>query len=91
MAKRPAGVKALVSAFSAYDFPLENLRAFDRPVYLGYGLLSNEAEERKAGFLAKLFPLITVEAYPNLHHFTPPQRHEPQRFAEGLRNLWSIT
>ena len=30
MVKRPAGVKARVAAFSAYEFPLENLRAMNR-------------------------------------------------------------
>jgi hypothetical protein len=45
---------------------------FEHPVYLGYGLLSSRAEERKADFLLDLLPAIEIETYAKLHHFTPP-------------------
>jgi pimeloyl-ACP methyl ester carboxylesterase len=90
MAKRPAGIQALVAAFGQYDFDLDALRRFERPVYLGYGLLSSKAEERKADFLLDLLPAIEIETYAKLHHFTPPQRHEPEVYASALRRLWNV-
>jgi pimeloyl-ACP methyl ester carboxylesterase len=91
MAQRPAGMKAFTEALRVYDLPLDGLRSFERPVYLSYGLQSRTSEEQKAEFLAALFPKAELEAYQDLHHFKPPQRHAPERFARALRRLWERT
>src|SRR5439155_10515934 len=40
MARRPAGLRALLAAFKAGDLDLDALRGFDRPVYFALGGLS---------------------------------------------------
>jgi hypothetical protein len=67
------------------------LKAFTRPVYLAIGGLSRVSEERKAQFLRQLLPQTQLEVYPDLHHFNPPQRAEPERFAQSLLKLWAST
>ncbi len=88
MAKRPAGLKAMASAFNAYDLNLEDLRRFDGPVYFALGSLTDAFEERLAKKLGTLFPKFRCEVYEGRHHFDPPQRAEPERFAQALRELW---
>jgi pimeloyl-ACP methyl ester carboxylesterase len=88
MAKRPAGVHALVRAFKFYDLNLDELRQFDKPVYLAIGSLSDSIEERKAKFLADLFPKFRLDVYEGRHHFDPPHRAEPTRFARALYEQW---
>ena len=89
MAKRPAGMKALAKAFASYDLPYDRLRLFSKPVYIAVAALSNPVELRKAETLDGLFPDTQVELYTNRHHFDPPQRAEPERFAQALRSLWA--
>jgi pimeloyl-ACP methyl ester carboxylesterase len=89
MAKRPDGLKKLNKAFSSYDMPLSRLSEFSRPVYIAVAALSNEVEMRKAQVLDGLFPDVKVEVYENRHHFDPPQRAEPERFARALTSLWA--
>lgn len=89
MAKRPAGLKALVHAFSSAAIPLEQLGRFHHPAYVAVGRLSNAVEERKAQVLSGLFPDVQVEVYEGRHHFDPPQRAEPERFAAALLRLWA--
>src|SRR5258708_3466983 len=36
-----------------------------------------------------VFPDFTVEVYPERHHFDPPHRIEPERFAAALKRLWT--
>jgi pimeloyl-ACP methyl ester carboxylesterase len=89
MAKRPAGIRALAEAFGRYNLPLENLRDFGKPVYIAVAGLSNPVEMRKAEFLKEIFTDLQLDVYPERHHFDPPQRAEPKRFAQALRNLWA--
>lgn len=89
MAKRPAGIKALIGAFRNGSIARERLQAFDRPVYFALGSLSNpEYWERMAERLAATFDAFTLEVYEGRHHFDPPHRAEPERFAAALRALW---
>jgi hypothetical protein len=39
--------------------------------------------------LEGVFPDLTVELFPERHHFDPPHRVEPARVAASLRALWS--
>ena len=43
---------------------------------------------RRIQLLAGLLPDVWIEAYPGIHHFGPPQRTQPARYAAALRNLW---
>jgi pimeloyl-ACP methyl ester carboxylesterase len=88
MAKRPAGLKALSTAFSRFDLPYSRLRGYSKPVYLAVAALSTQVEMRKGEVLWGLFPDLQVEVYENRHHFDPPQRVEPERFAQALVALW---
>jgi pimeloyl-ACP methyl ester carboxylesterase len=89
MAKRPAGIRALIDAFDSGDLDMEALRAFDRPVYFALGGRSNpDYYARIAGRLATIFPDFTVETFPERHHFDPPHRIEPERLADSLLGLW---
>jgi pimeloyl-ACP methyl ester carboxylesterase len=89
MAKRPAGLRALIAAFDNGELDLEALRAFDRPVYFALGGRSNpDYYARMAERLAAIFPDFTVETFPERHHFDPPHRIEPERLSSSLLALW---
>ncbi|MFN2589365.1 MAG: alpha/beta fold hydrolase [Actinomycetota bacterium] len=88
-AMRPAGLRALTAAFKAHHLDLDRLRAFDRPVLYVLGGKSNPAaNEPIANRLERVFPDFTREVYEGRHHFDPPHRAEPERFAASLRRLW---
>jgi pimeloyl-ACP methyl ester carboxylesterase len=89
MAKRPAGIRALMRTFRSYDLDRGSLRRFDRPVYYALGGLSNpdlygEIAER----LSRVFEDFALELFEERHHFDPPHRIEPKRLARSLRALW---
>jgi len=89
MAKRPAGIRAIVSAFRRGDVDREALRAFDRPVYFALGALSNPDQyEEIAKRLGGVFPDFELEVFEDRHHFDPPHRIEPERLASSLTTLW---
>jgi pimeloyl-ACP methyl ester carboxylesterase len=89
MAKRPAGVEAMLRAFEASDLQRASFRCFKPPVYLAVGGQSHPYELYKAQVLAGLFPNITGEVYEARTHWDPPHRAEPERFARALRRLWA--
>lgn len=89
MAKRPAGLRALIDAFDGGDLDVEALRAFNQPVYFALGGLSSPVYYgQMARRLAAIFPDFVVETFPDCHHFDPPQRVEPERLANSLLALW---
>jgi pimeloyl-ACP methyl ester carboxylesterase len=89
MTRRPAGIRALVDAFQAYDLDRDALRRFDRPVYFALGALSNPDQFREeAERLARVFDNFWLEVYPHRHHFDPPHRAEAPALAASLRSLW---
>lgn len=90
MAKRPSGLHAILRAFYASDLDLEALRRFDRPVLFVLGGRSHpDYYALMAERLARVFPDLTVEVFPDRHHFDPPHRIEPARVAASLRSLWA--
>ena len=90
MAKRPAGLKAIMAAFSAGELDLDALRSFRRPVYFALGGLSEPDYYRKMAMrLARVFPDFTLETFEGRHHFDPPHRAEPERLTASLRSLWA--
>jgi pimeloyl-ACP methyl ester carboxylesterase len=92
LAKRPAGIRAILAAFDRGDLELEALRAFDRPVYFAIGGRSNpDFFGRMAERLSGIFDDFTLETFSERHHFDPPHRVEPERLADSLLALWGRT
>jgi len=92
MAKRPAGIAALVDAFNRYDLDLDVLRRFEAPVLYALGGRSNpDYYARQAQRLATVFPNFTLEVFDERHHFDPPHRIEPERLGRSLTSLWRGT
>jgi hypothetical protein len=90
MARRPAGIGALMRAFRAGGLDLDALRGFQAPVYFALGGLSNPDQYAKiAERLAAVFPDFTLEVFEERHHFDPAHRVEPERLASSLRGLWA--
>lgn len=89
MAKRPAGLRAFMTAFLEGDLAHDRLGEFGRPVYVAYGDQSAVVEEIKAKRLVRIFPDCRLELYAGTHHFAAPQRLQPERFAKSLRELWA--
>lgn len=88
MALRPRGIRALIRSAQEASFDWERLRGYNGPVLMVHGSLSHPAWELMGERLAHLFPNIEVEVYEGLHHLTPPQRAEPERFARKLLETW---
>jgi len=90
MARRPAGLKALIRAFESSELDLGTLRRFRAPVYFGLGGLSNpDYYARAAKRLARVFDDFALEVFEDRHHFDPPHRAEPDRLAASLCALWA--
>src|SRR5437762_3302893 len=89
MAKRPAGLRAILRAFLSTDLDLNALSRFQRPVWFALGGRSHpDYYARMAERLGGVFPDFTIERFPDRHHFDPPHRIEPGRVAESLRSPW---
>jgi pimeloyl-ACP methyl ester carboxylesterase len=90
MAKRPAGLRAILRAFHAAELDLDALRRFDRPVLFALGGRSHpDYYALLAERLARVFADFTLEVFDDRHHFDPPHRAEPARLAGSLHALWS--
>lgn len=89
MARRPAGLRAIIDAFNTSQLDLQALQAFHQPVYFSLGGQSNpDYYARMAKRLAEIFPDFTLETFVDRHHFDPPHRIEPVRLAASLLALW---
>jgi pimeloyl-ACP methyl ester carboxylesterase len=88
---RPAGIAAILRAFSRADVDLDSLRAFRRPVLYTRGSLSAERYERSSKRLAEIFPDFREVVFEGLHHLNTSNQAEPARVAALLRELWSKT
>jgi len=89
MARRPAGIQALLRSFLAFDFDRDRLRGCEFPVFLGYGDQTHEIEEVKAGVLARLLPDVRIRRMAGVHHFVPPQLIYTPEHAATLLALWT--
>ena len=89
MAKRPAGIKALIAACKAFELDLDALRGFAQPVYYALGGLSNPRYYgRMAEHASQIFNDFTLDVFEERHHFDPPHRAEPERLARRLKGIW---
>jgi pimeloyl-ACP methyl ester carboxylesterase len=89
MAKRPAGIKALMQAFAPGVPDRPGLSRFKRPVYFALGGLSNQDDwGEMAARLRSVFADFELEVFDERHHFDPPHRAEPRRLARSLTALW---
>jgi pimeloyl-ACP methyl ester carboxylesterase len=89
MAKRPAGIRALMLGFGRYGLDRESLQRFDCPVYYALGGLSNPDQYGDiAERLSRVFDDFTLEVFEDRHHFDPPHRIEPERLARSLHAIW---
>jgi len=86
---RPAGITAILRAFTRADVDLESLRAFERPVLYTRGSLSAERYERSAQRLGEIFPDFREVVFEGLHHLNTSNQAEPARVASLLRGLWN--
>jgi pimeloyl-ACP methyl ester carboxylesterase len=89
MSRRPAGLRAMMAAFDRDMLDRSLLRSFRRPVYLAHGELTAEYMLHRVILLAALLPDVWIEQYAGVHHFVPPQRSQPDRYAGALWNLWA--
>jgi len=89
MASRPDGTRAIAAAFERFAFSSADMRAFDRPVLFVLGGLSNpDYYRRMAERLATSFPDFRLDVFDGRHHFDPPHRAEPERYARLLEDHW---
>lgn len=89
MATRPAGIRAILRAFERGSLDREALSAFDRPVYVALGALSNPDQYAEiAERVSRVFPNVELEVFEERHHLDPPHRAEPERLARSLESLW---
>jgi pimeloyl-ACP methyl ester carboxylesterase len=89
MAQRPAGIRAILNAFFASDIESDALRRSIGPAWCALGGRSNpDYFPLAAARLGTVLPELTIEVFPERHHFDPPHRAEPDRVASSLRALW---
>ena len=91
MAKRPAGLTAMMAAFPAHPFDRDLLRSCTAPVFVGHGSLTGEQEEVRAGVLARLLPDVHVRRFEGVHHFVPADKLYTPEHLQELRHLWAKT
>lgn len=89
MRSRPAGTNAIAGAFTRHPYPAARMRTFDRPVLFALGGRSRQAYYGlMAERLRNAFPDFTLALFPDRHHFDPPHRAEPERYARLLEEHW---
>jgi pimeloyl-ACP methyl ester carboxylesterase len=89
MRSRPPGAAAMVAAFQPYPYPAEAMRAFRPPVLFVLGGRSRHAYYGlMAERLGSLLPAFSLVTFPERHHFDPPHRAEPERYARVLEDHW---
>ena len=91
MAKRPAGLNAMMHAFPAHPFDRDLLRRCTAPVFVGHGALTGEQEEIRAGVLARLLPDVHIRRFEGVHHFVPADKLYTPEHLQELRDLWAKT
>jgi pimeloyl-ACP methyl ester carboxylesterase len=86
---RPAGIAALLRAFTRAEIDADALRAFERPVLYTRGSLSAPRYERSAKRLASVFADLEEVVFEGLHHLNTSHQADPVRVASLLKQLWA--
>ena len=89
MRNRPAGIAAMMAALAEYRVDRARLRECRFPVFIGYGDLTGEHEEVRAGILARLLPDLHIRRFSGIHHFVPPEQIYSADHVRALRDLWA--
>ena len=89
MGKRPAGLAAMLNAFSSYEFDRSRLRNCDFPVFYGYGDQTTEMVELQAEVLGGLLPDLRIKRFAGMHHFVAPEKIYTPEHTQALRGLWA--
>ena len=89
MAKRPAGLAAMMAALGRHPFDRDSLRNCRFPAFFGYGDQTGVHEEIRAGILARLFPDVQVRRFEGIHHFVPPEQIYQPDHVRALQSLWA--
>jgi pimeloyl-ACP methyl ester carboxylesterase len=88
MAKRPAGIRAFISALRAYRVEPAAYAGFASPVYFSHGSRTHPRWEAMQKRLAGLFPDFTGEVFEGLHHLNTSHQAEPDRVVATLKAFW---
>jgi len=89
MGSRPRGTAAIARAMQAHPYPSDGMRAFRPPVLFVLGGKSRQAYYGlMAERLGSVFPDFALAPFPERHHFDPPHRAEPDRYARVLEEHW---
>jgi pimeloyl-ACP methyl ester carboxylesterase len=88
MAKRPAGIRAFISALRAHRVEPATYAGFASPVYFSRGSRTHPRWEAMQVRLAGLFPDFTGEVFEGLHHLNTSHQAEPDRVAITLKAFW---
>ena len=88
MRLRPAGMHAMMRAFKASDFDIEELRGYG-PIYFATGALSSPRFHGILRRMSEVAGALTGEVYEARSHMDPPHRSEPERYAAALARLWT--
>ncbi len=89
MARRATGIGELVRQLPQTRLEHDDLRRFHKPVMIARGSRSHPWEDDKARRLVALFEDARLSIYPGAHHFDPPHRRDPGRFADELSERWA--
>jgi pimeloyl-ACP methyl ester carboxylesterase len=88
MAQRIAAMPVFLEAVRTADIDHDALRSFQRPVLYTLGGRSHAWYRAMGDRLARVFPDFTLKVFEERHHFDPPHRAEPERFAATLLAHW---
>lgn len=90
MRSRPPALAMLPRVWKEHVLDEDALRAFTGPVLFTLGGKSHpDLYPETAKRLEKIFPNFTLEVFEDRHHFDPPHRSEPERFARVLKAHWA--
>jgi pimeloyl-ACP methyl ester carboxylesterase len=88
MAKRPAAIRAFVSALRRHRIEPDQYSHFAKPVYFSRGSRTHPRWQAMQTRLAGLFPDFTAEVFEGLHHLNTSHQAEPDRVATTLTRFW---
>lgn len=89
MPQRLAAFPLISETFRTSEIDHDALKTFPGPVMYTLGARSNAMYRAMAERLRRVFSDFALEEFAERHHFDPPHRAEPERFARMLRAFWA--